>query len=182
MYNPPDDLERVIAHLRRPVRMDPALDARVLQQIAAVAPPKRTSAVAAAWQWLLTPQRIRLSPLAAFGIAAAIALVAFLRFRPHPLAPSALTWRGRMQFVVVAPQAKSVSLVGDFNDWDPQRTPMHMVRGNGGTWTAIVPLTPGRYRYAFLVNGSRWLADRTAPRAPDDEFGTPSSVVTVSGS
>jgi len=45
-----------------------------------------------------------------------------------------------------------------------------------------VPLAPGRYRYAFLVDGSRWLADPAAPRARDDEFGTPSSVVTVGGS
>jgi len=32
------------------------------------------------------------------------------------------------------------------------------------------------------VDGSRWLADPAAPAARDDEFGTPSSVVTVGGS
>jgi 1,4-alpha-glucan branching enzyme len=51
---------------------------------------------------------------------------------------------------------------------------------SGALWTVTVPLTPGRYRYAFLVNGSRWLADPAAPRAQDD-FDTPSSVVTVGG-
>ena len=72
-----------------------------------------------------------------------------------------------------------MALVGDFNDWDPTRTPMQTARD--GMWAAIVPLAPGRYRYAFLVNGSEWRADPSAPTATDDEFGTPSSVVTVGG-
>ena len=82
------------------------------------------------------------------------------------------------QFVLVAPQAASVSLVGDFNDWDPARSPMQTAHG---VWATVVPLAPGRYRYAFLVNGSEWRADPGAPAARDDEFGTPSSVVTVGG-
>src|SRR6266478_1024299 len=45
----------------------------------------------------------------------------------------------------------------------------------------VVRLAPGRYRYAFLVNGVEWRADPSAPAAKDDEFGTPSSVVTVGG-
>jgi hypothetical protein len=58
---------------------------------------------------------------------------------------------------------------------------MRPLRADGAVWSAVVPLPPGRYRYAFLVDGSQWLADPTAPRAFDDEFGTPSSVVTVGG-
>ena len=82
------------------------------------------------------------------------------------------------QFVLVAPHANSVSLVGDFNDWDPKRSPM---RTANGIWATVVQLAPGRYRYAFLVNGVEWRADPGAPAVPDDEFGTPSSVVTVGG-
>jgi len=85
-------------------------------------------------------------------------------------------------FVVVAPRATTVSLVGDFNDWDAARTPMQRVRKDESVWTAVIPLTPGRYRYAFLVDGVRWLADPAAPAARDDEYGAPSSVVTVGGS
>jgi 1,4-alpha-glucan branching enzyme len=79
---------------------------------------------------------------------------------------------------LVAPQAASVSLVGDFNDWDPARAPMQTAQG---VWATAVRLGPGRYRYAFLVNGVEWRADPNAPPARDDEFGTPSSVVTVGG-
>jgi cyclomaltodextrinase len=49
-------------------------------------------------------------------------------------------------------------------------------------WTAVVPLAPGRYRYAFLLDGSHWVADPAAPAARDDEFGAASSVLTVGGS
>jgi 1,4-alpha-glucan branching enzyme len=83
-----------------------------------------------------------------------------------------------VQFVLVAPEARNVVLVGDFNDWDPAATPLHRAP-SGGAWTAALPLQPGRHRYAFVVDGVRWMADPTAPPAPDDDFGSPGSVVTV---
>jgi 1,4-alpha-glucan branching enzyme len=82
------------------------------------------------------------------------------------------------QFVIVAPTASTVSLVGDFNDWSTAATPMQRVEGNG-IWTVNIPLEPGRYRYAFLVDGRTWLRDPSAPPALDDEFGPPGSVVTI---
>jgi hypothetical protein len=168
-------LQRVIEHLKRPVQVDPALDGRVMAEIAHPSPAP-VGAAAATWRWLVTPRRVPLSPLAGLAVVAGIA--AFLLWRPSP-APA-----GRpvaFQFLLVAPQAASVSLVGDFNDWDPAHTPMSATEP-AGLWTAIVPLEPGRYRYAFLVDGAQWLPDPAAPRAGDDEFGVPSSVVTVGGS
>jgi hypothetical protein len=87
------------------------------------------------------------------------------------------------QFVLVAPDARQVSLVGDFNDWDRGATPLvHVAQGErGGVWTVELPLRPGRYSYAFLVDGHRWTADPNNPRAVGDDFGRPSSVVTVRG-
>jgi hypothetical protein len=151
--------DRIVAHLREPVRIDPALDERVMAEIAALRPP--------------APLR-RLIPFAGLAAAAAVLAVVFVA---RPRVPSTR----ELQFVLVAPQAATVSLVGDFNDWDAARTPMRPLRSDGPVWSAVVPLAPGRYHYAFLVNGSRWLADPAAPRASDDGFGTPSSVVTVSG-
>lgn len=84
------------------------------------------------------------------------------------------------RFMIVAPNAKQVALVGDFNDWDQASTPLLKVAANG-VWTAEVRLPPGRYAYAFLVDGQRWIADPTAPPAVGDDFGRPSSVVTVRG-
>ncbi len=71
----------------------------------------------------------------------------------------------------------AVALVGDFNDWDPRATPLR--HAPGGVWTATVPLRPGRYRYTFIVDGTRWRRDPAAPRALEDDFDTPTSVITV---
>jgi len=157
MFEQEDDIvERMIQQLRRPVAVDPALDARVLQDITA---PRRSQR--RVWPWL----------------AAAAMLGAVMIWRPWSRGSGA-DRPDTLQFVLVAPQANSVSLVGDFNDWDPKRSPM---RTANGIWAAVVQLAPGRYRYAFLVNGVEWRADPGAPAARDDEFGTPSSVVTVGG-
>ena len=179
MFEQPEDaVERIIGHLRRPVRIDPSLDARVMQRIAGL--PAGRSAGAAAWRWLTRRRHLAISPLFGLAVAAGLALLALLPARRHgvPAAPAAREF----QFVLVTPHATAVSLVGDFNDWDASRTPMRLSRADGAVWTAIVPLAPGRYRYAFLVNGSRWLADPAAPAARDEEFGAPSSVVTIGGS
>lgn len=82
------------------------------------------------------------------------------------------------RFVFVAPNAKQVALVGDFNLWDPARAPMHRIAGSDA-WEVDVPLSPGRHAYAFVVDGDV-TADPSAPRTAGDDFGRPSSVVLVS--
>jgi hypothetical protein len=82
------------------------------------------------------------------------------------------------QFVLDAPRAARVTLVGDFNAWNGDETPL--VRDPAsGIWTAMVPLAPGRHVYAFMVDGATWTLDPRAPTAQDPDFGTPSSVVLV---
>ena len=171
-------VERVVRYLRRSVRIDPALDHRVMEEIAAL-PAGPAAPAGRVWRWM-TGRRLTLSPLGAFGLAAAfvVAVVGVWRIRaaPDTVAPAL---RG-FQFVLVEPHAANVSLVGDFNDWDATRTPMHRTPGDG-LWSAVVPLEPGRYRYAFLIDGRLWVADPTAPTTRDDDFGAPSSVLTVEG-
>jgi 1,4-alpha-glucan branching enzyme len=67
--------------------------------------------------------------------------------------------------------------VGDFNDWDPRATPLRATADS--VWSVVVPLRPGRYHYTFVVDGTRWSRDPSAPRALEDDFGTPTSVITV---
>lgn len=84
-----------------------------------------------------------------------------------------------VQFVLDArdaANATSLSVVGDFNDWDIAATPMTL---ENGAWSVSLPVTPGRHVYAFVINGTRWLADPRAPRATDNDFGRPGSVVLV---
>jgi 1,4-alpha-glucan branching enzyme len=81
-----------------------------------------------------------------------------------------------VQFVLHAPGARSVTLVGDFNDWD--RSAVSLTETGDGLWSVVVPLPPGTVRYAFLVDGHQWRADPAAARAPGD-FGRPSSLVFI---
>lgn len=84
----------------------------------------------------------------------------------------------RVHFALVAPHVASVTLVGDFTDWRTDRIPL--VRDASGEWEATLRLPPGRYRYAYLVDHDQWRGDVNAPSAPDD-FGRPTSIVTVGG-
>jgi 1,4-alpha-glucan branching enzyme len=57
-----------------------------------------------------------------------------------------------VNFICNASQAKSVSLVGDFNQWDAAAHPMRQMPDRA--WFLTVELTHGHHRYAFLVDGS----------------------------
>jgi len=94
----------------------------------------------------------------------------------HPQLPDSLAARA-VKFLIVAPQATTVSLVGDFNGWDAAATPMS-TRGPDGLWTVFIPLQPGYHTYSFVVDG-HFVTDPAAPIAPDDGFGHRNSVVFV---
>jgi 1,4-alpha-glucan branching enzyme len=68
-------------------------------------------------------------------------------------------------FAVWAPNAAQVSLIGDFNGWDPKKHPM---RGSdAGIWTALVPeAKPGAfYKYHIVSRQGNWRADKSDPYA-----------------
>ncbi len=75
-----------------------------------------------------------------------------------------------VRFTLVAPNAVRVTLVGDFNAWNPRALPMRRV-ADGHTWEVEVSLTPGRYAYAFVVDG-RLARDPSAPEGSGDDYGT----------
>ena len=81
------------------------------------------------------------------------------------------------EFVLYAPDAKQVALVGDFNGWTPDSTTL--VRDPAtGFWSVSVPLAPGRHVYTFLVDGVR-TTDPRAPKAHDAALGVTTSVTIV---
>ena len=81
------------------------------------------------------------------------------------------------QFVLDAPAARTVSLVGAFNGWNPDST--RLVRDASGIWTATIALVPGRHVYAFMVNDSVLTLDPRTPETRDPDLGTRASVVLV---
>lgn len=195
-------VEWIAREARRPVAVDPMAVERVMARVRLEAPP---TVRFARWRWLVEPRSFPLSPVV--GAALAAGLVGIGVFLGHlNIDRGSLTRTGQppavvvprpplassfdravhdtvIKFVLVAPHAANVSVVGDFNSW--QATPMTRTP-TGGTWSVAIPLRPGRHVYAFVVNGAngstQWVADPTAPLAPEDGLGAPNSVVLVGGS
>jgi hypothetical protein len=74
-------------------------------------------------------------------------------------------------------QARRVTLVGDFNNWDARATPLER-EPHSTLWSVTVPIQRGRHVYAFLVD-SVWTIDKRAPVARDPDFGVTGSVILV---
>jgi 1,4-alpha-glucan branching enzyme len=57
-----------------------------------------------------------------------------------------------VRFAVWAPNARAVSVVGDFNTWDPRRNPMRL-RFPAGVWELFIPRIGAGARYKFAIIG-----------------------------
>lgn len=81
-------------------------------------------------------------------------------------------------FSLNAPQAQSVYIAGDFNNWYVDEScRMHQ---KDGLWKAQLELKPGTYQYRFIIDG-RWQEDPANPRKTENTFGDANSVVEVAG-
>jgi chromosome partitioning protein len=80
-------------------------------------------------------------------------------------------------FVSLYPRAKNVQIAGDFNNWQPQETPMQKV-GESGVWQTQLKLPAGRYRYRLVVDG-QWQQDPYNELTEVNPFGEYNSVVEI---
>ena len=83
---------------------------------------------------------------------------------------------------------RPVSVVGDFNDWDPTATPLHRTKKGkkgrrGQVRTATVVLEPGRsYAFRYVDDDERWFDDPDADRMVPNALGGFDGVIDVEGS
>ena len=84
-----------------------------------------------------------------------------------------------VSFAVTAPDARTVTVAGSFNRWDPNSHPL-AGPDRIGRWTTTLTLPPGRYEYLFVIDGSEWVLDPAAPSV-DNGLGGRNSIVTVAG-
>jgi hypothetical protein len=177
------ELEQLMAatsRLPRPV-VPPGFTARVLAQTVARRSP---------WQRvrdLLWAPHVLHWNLAGAAALACVALILAGTARLWPWQPAttpepgvavaAPSSRVLVRLVVLQPDATSVEVAGDFNGWNPRRTPLE--RTSAGAWTVTIPLEPGRYEYMFVVDGNRWVADPFAVEQNDDGFGSQNAVLDV---
>jgi hypothetical protein len=130
-------------------------------------------------RWSFRPS-VAIAAGLAFAVAGAGLARVMLHDRVEPRVPVAnLAGRATTRFALVAPNAVTVTLVGDFNGWNPTALPMRR-SSNGETWEVEIGLAPGRYNYSFVVDG-RLARDPSAAEAARDDFGVPSSVLLVKG-
>ena len=80
-------------------------------------------------------------------------------------------------FVTLYPRAHSVQIAGDFNSWQPSKTPLQKV-GGSGVWQTKIKLPSGKYRYRLVVDG-QWQQDPYNETTESNPFGGFNSVVEV---
>ena len=77
-------------------------------------------------------------------------------------------------FRLYRPEARIVSLVGDFNGWNPENDLMK--KDKKGIWRLEKKLAPGTYRYKFIVDG-QWMPDTFNPDSGTDNTGEICSIL-----
>lgn len=82
----------------------------------------------------------------------------------------------RFAYVPSSPDVKRVTVVGNFNKWNPDDTPLQR---QNGAWSTILVLPPGSYEYMFVEDGEHWVTDPLAVQTRDDGFGGTNAVIDV---
>lgn len=79
----------------------------------------------------------------------------------------------------IAGTAKSIQLVGEFNNWNIHQTPLKRMKN--GHFSATLELSVGReYQFRYLLDDCNWMNDRNADKYIRSDFGDcENSVVTV---
>jgi len=73
-------------------------------------------------------------------------------------------------------EATAVSVAGDFNGWSPTADSMEL---RGSRWSITLCLSPGRFRYQFVVDQQHWIPDPKALLWEQSGFGTRNSVLVI---
>jgi 1,4-alpha-glucan branching enzyme len=73
-----------------------------------------------------------------------------------------------VEFRLYRPEARMISLVGDFNNWNPENDLLR--RDATGTWRLRKRLPKGNYRYKYLVDGA-WSVDVYNSDTSRDDIG-----------
>jgi hypothetical protein len=176
------ELRELMGALHVDIEASHVLRNNVMREIESVGAPFWRSVV----DWCVRPRTIRLSPAAGGLALAASAAIAILVVGVLPMSDMSDTGGVEVaaeqvvtRFVFIAPEASVVQVTGDFIDWSPDGLALENERGTG-VWTIDVPLEPGVYQYAFVVDGVEWRPDPRAVSHVDDGFGRENSVVIVS--
>lgn len=175
----PDDLDPIISKAAQHARAAVTLSADFGERVMAAVRAERRAANAG-WRRLALAAGIGALMLGSGWLGRITAPTGSAAPAAVAAAPVTRAAEQSVEFVLTAPGASHVSLVGDFNAWSATATPLRATERQG-VWSVSVPLPAGRHEYAFIVDGEQWLPDPNAPRAQGSDYGPPNSVVTVTG-
>jgi hypothetical protein len=89
-----------------------------------------------------------------------------------PVSERALSTAHR--FVLYDPSAAQVEIAGSFTDWQKvELEPLHQ----SGYWEITLAIPPGDHNYTYILDGSKKIADPTAPVSASDDFGGQNSLL-----
>jgi 1,4-alpha-glucan branching enzyme len=77
-----------------------------------------------------------------------------------------------------APDAATVAIAGDFNNWNKDQTKMKKLKNGDFTQTVELPYK-GEYKFRYLIDSSRWENDWSADKYVSNGLGEDDSVVIV---
>ncbi len=80
-------------------------------------------------------------------------------------------------FVLDAPEAKKVSVTGEFTNWSREGAPLKLDPADG-IWKAVLNIEPGEYEYRYVVDGV-WIRDPNNKDFIRNEFGQENSLLVV---
>lgn len=79
---------------------------------------------------------------------------------------------------VAAPDAKSVCIVGDFNNWNIHANPMKKLKS--GDYSIVLHIEPGReYQFRYVIDDSKWENDWNADKYVKNCYGDCDNSVAV---
>ncbi|MDQ6611535.1 MAG: hypothetical protein M3Y64_03805 [Gemmatimonadota bacterium] len=178
--------EWAVCELHKPVRTSAEQRDRIMELVRVQPRPRRRASAA------FHPRWFRRGVLSSSGAAIAAMMTALLTIvgYPHSSGVTTAPWAEAtvigdtvvsegvttrfahaiadtlriVRFALRAPNATRVALSGDFNSWNHTSTWLTFDK-KSGVWTARVAVPRNATRYAFVVDGDRWMGAPTPMRA-----------------
>lgn len=180
-WGPKDELGRAIGKI--PYR---APNANLVGRIMSSLKPMQPGLGRRLLNWLAEPLTFRISPvlaaLAMFFISLPGGYALFYIDGNASKVANGVSHTGVIPVVFnyKSKDAKTVAIIGSFNNWDPKGHDLIWLP-KLGHWSLQLNLPPGKHDYVFLVNGEKVYPDPEADLIQLDDFGNRNSVLFVKG-
>jgi hypothetical protein len=174
-----DKYDHIIERLMRLPQVEPPSDMRkwIMDSLA----PKKQSLWTQLKRFLFQPHTVTFVPIKWAPVLAGLLMLALIPSLvpvQNPIPPAAESVPVRqatLTFSFEDPNARQVALIGSFNSWIPDG--QVRTEKQGDRWVFHISVEPGRYEYAFLVDGEEIVPDPQAVFHRNNGFGAPNSIV-----